>query len=36
MDKHPTLKSLFAYAEEQKGSIKKAEKSDTDKTAPKK
>jgi carboxyl-terminal processing protease len=36
MDKHPTLKSLFAYAEEQKGAVKKAEKSDKEKPAPKK
>jgi hypothetical protein len=34
MEKHPTLKGLFAYGEEQKGAIKKAEKSD--KPAPKK
>ena len=39
MDKHPTLKSLFAYAEEQnKNSVKKPaeKKSDSEKTAPKK
>ena len=36
LDKHPTLKTLFAYGEEQKGAIKKAEKSDDKKTAPKK
>ncbi|HET6349124.1 MAG TPA: S41 family peptidase [Candidatus Krumholzibacteria bacterium] len=33
LDKHPTLKSLFAYGEEEKGAVKKAEKSDkTDKS----
>jgi carboxyl-terminal processing protease len=32
LEKHPTLKSLFAYAEEQKGApVKKAEKSNTEK-----
>ncbi|HEX6791283.1 MAG TPA: S41 family peptidase [Candidatus Krumholzibacteria bacterium] len=39
MDKHPTLKSLFSYAEEQnKNSVKKPaeKKSDSEKTAPKK
>jgi hypothetical protein len=37
LDKHPTLKQLFAYGEEHKSdAAKKAEKSDTKKTAPKK
>jgi hypothetical protein len=36
MQKHPTLKDLYGYAEDQKG-VKKAEKSEkTDKSAPKK
>jgi carboxyl-terminal processing protease len=34
LDKHPTLKSLFSYAEEQKGAVKKADKPDAKKTAP--
>jgi len=36
LDKHPTLKTLFAYGEDQKGAIKKVEKTDDKKTAPKK
>lgn len=29
MEKHPTLKSMFTYGEDQKGAIKKAEKTET-------
>ena len=35
MEKHPTLKSMFSFGEEQKGAVKKTEKSDSEK-APKK
>jgi carboxyl-terminal processing protease len=36
LDKHPTLKALFAYGEEEKGSVKKATPKPDDKTPAKK